>query len=43
MNKTQVIFIVIDTMIMMLAVWNLVLALQNMKIDKIKSNIKRGK
>ena len=43
MSKTQVIFIVIDTMIMMLAVWNLVLALQNMKIDKIKNNIKRGK
>lgn len=43
MNKTQVIFIIIDTMIMMLAVWNLVLALQNMKIDKIKNNVKRGK
>lgn len=43
MNKTQVIFIIIDTVIMMLAVWNLVLALQNMKIDKIKNNVKRGK
>lgn len=40
MSKEQVVIIIFITIVMVLAVWNLVLSLQNRKIEKIKEEKK---
>lgn len=40
MNKEQITIIIFITIIMVLAIWNLVLSLQNRKIEKIKEEKK---
>ena len=36
MSKVQVILIIIISMVLVLAVWNLILSIQNIKLEKYK-------
>lgn len=38
LSKNQVVIIIFITIVMILAIWNLVLSIQNMKINKIKKD-----
>ena len=38
MSNSQIVIIIFITVVMILAIWNLVLSIQNMKINKIKKD-----